>query len=77
MAYELIEDLSRQSVVYAEVRYSPLGGLAWGLTGDDYVLGAMEGLERGERDFGVKARSILAFKRDQPGSLSMSATKVM
>ncbi len=79
----MVEDLSLQSVVYAELRYNPLGGLAWGLTGDDYVLGAIEGLERGEKEFGVKARSILAFKREEPGGLDprftshVFATKIM
>lgn len=69
MAYELIEDLSKQNVVYVEVRCNPLAGLP-ALSGDTYTLGVLEGLERGEREFGVKARSIFAFKREEPGELA-------
>ena len=71
VSYELCEDLARQNVVYAELRFSPfLPGQRQPVPGDRYVDGALRGLERGERDFGIKARAILAFMRAQPGVFS-------
>ena len=37
------------------------------LSAEDYIEGAIAGLKRGEKDFGVKSRHILAFKREEPG----------
>ena len=52
-------------MVYAELRFSPfLGG---DLPADQYVDGVVSGLERGQKDFGIKMRVILAFMREQPG----------
>ena len=68
VSYEYCEDLARQNVVYAELRFSPfLPGRQQPIPGDDYVDAALCGLERGERDFRVKTRVILIFMRAQPG----------
>ena len=68
VSYEYCEDLARQSVLYAELRFSPfLPGRRQPIPGDEYVDAALRGLERGERDFGIKTRVILSFMRGQPG----------
>ena len=54
-------------MLYAEIRYSPFREVEGGLTGEEYCEGVIAGLERGERDFGVKVRSILCFMRENPG----------
>ena len=64
MAYEYCEDMKKQNVLYFECRYNPMSKQ---ISPEDYVEGIIAGLERGERDFGVKSRHILAFMREQPG----------
>jgi adenosine deaminase len=75
IAYELCEDQSNNGVVYFETRYSPhlLSNTAnhkvWGmdsvyrekgtLDSAGVVAAVKRGLDRGEKEFGVKARSIL------------------
>ncbi len=58
-------------MVYAEVRFYPFSGVPNGVSGDDFALGIIEGLERGEKDFGVKVRTIFAFMREKPGQLML------
>ena len=67
MAYEFCEDIARQNVVYAEYRYNPFPDINGCVSGEDYCQGIFIGLERGQKDFNVKVRSILAFKREAPG----------
>ncbi len=71
VAYEYVEDLHRQNVVYAEIRYNPFSEVEGGPNGAEYCEGVIAGLERGERDFGVKVRSILCFKRENPGDTQL------
>uniref|UniRef100_A0A131X8M7 adenosine deaminase n=1 Tax=Hyalomma excavatum TaxID=257692 RepID=A0A131X8M7_9ACAR len=61
IAYELCEDQAREGVAYFEARYSPhlLASKDKGVTAALVIKAVSHGLERGERDFGVKARSIL------------------
>ncbi|CAI4227840.1 unnamed protein product [Auanema sp. JU1783] len=59
IAYELCEDQHNNGVVYFEGRYAPHL-----LSGDDLdaagvIAAVKKGFDRGEKDFGVKARSIL------------------
>lgn len=69
VAYEYCEELRRQNVVYAEIRYNPFSEVVGGPTGEEYCDGVIAGLERGEKEFGVKVRSILCFKRENPGKV--------
>ena len=66
VAYEYCEDLKRQNVVYAEIRYNPFCEVEAGPTGEEYCEGVIAGLEKGEKEFGVKVRSILCFMRENP-----------
>lgn len=61
IAYEFCEDMHRQNVVYAEYRFHPF------FKGEDYCEGIFEGLEKGEKEFGVKVRCIICFLREKPG----------
>ena len=67
MAYEYVQDLHHQNVLYAEIRYCPFSEVEGGPTGEEYCESVVTGLERGERDFGVKVRSIICFMRENPG----------
>ncbi|XP_024895613.1 adenosine deaminase isoform X2 [Pteropus alecto] len=78
IAYEFVEMKANEGVVYVEVRYSPhllanskVEPISWhqaegDLTPDEVVALVCQGLQEGERDFGVKARSILCCMRHQP-----------
>ncbi|GAB5569169.1 adenosine deaminase-like protein [Prionailurus iriomotensis] len=78
IAYEFVEMKAKEGVVYVEVRYSPhllanskVEPIPWDqaegdLTPDEVVAVVNQGLQEGERDFGVKVRSILCCMRHQP-----------
>ncbi|XP_069351987.1 adenosine deaminase isoform X2 [Eulemur rufifrons] len=78
IAYEFVEMKAKEGVVYVEVRYSPhllanskVEPVPWNqaegdLTPDEVVALVGQGLQEGERDFGVKVRSILCCLRHQP-----------
>uniref|UniRef100_A0A8D0Q455 Adenosine deaminase n=1 Tax=Sus scrofa TaxID=9823 RepID=A0A8D0Q455_PIG len=78
IAYEFVEMKAKEGVVYVEVRYSPhllanskVEPIPWNqaegdLTPDEVVDLVGQGLQEGERDFGVKVRSILCCMRHQP-----------
>lgn len=61
ISYELCEDQARDGVAYFETRYSPqlLVSKEKGVTPSLVVEAVNRGLERGQRDCNVKARSIL------------------
>jgi adenosine deaminase len=54
VAYEFIEDMHEDGVVYAEVRFAPLLHTEAGLSQDEVVNAVLKGLRRGEKEFGVK-----------------------
>ncbi|KAM5245882.1 adenosine deaminase [Ctenodactylus gundi] len=78
IAYEFVEMKAAEGVVYVEVRYSPhllansnVEPIPWNqaegdLTPDEVVDLVNQGLQQGEQDFGIKARSILCCMRHQP-----------
>ncbi|XP_029467697.1 adenosine deaminase-like isoform X2 [Rhinatrema bivittatum] len=78
IAYEFVEMKAKEGVVYVEVRYSPhflansnVDPIPWGQKGgdlapDEVVQLVNQGLREGERDFNVKARSILCCLRHMP-----------
>lgn len=69
VAYEFLEDMKEDGVVYAEVRFAPLLHTEGGLTQDEVVKAVLEGLRRGEKDFGVKWGLIICALRHLNTSL--------
>ena len=61
--YELYEDLSKQNVIYAEVRFAPSKHLEKGLTYKQVVQAAINGLERAKKDFNIDGNLILCCMR--------------
>jgi adenosine deaminase len=59
IAYELIEDVAAENVRYLEVRYSPILHTSLGMTLDRAVESVRDGLNQGEKDFGVKSGIII------------------
>ncbi len=59
IAYELCEDCARDGVIYFETRFAPMLACNDRFTMEDAVVAALEGLRRGQRDFGVRCGLIL------------------
>src|SRR5215471_16921077 len=58
-AYELAEDAAKENVWYLEVRYAPILHTRRGLRLPQIVEAVIQGLRRGERDFGIRTGVIL------------------
>ncbi len=59
IAYELAEDLANENVRYAEIRYSPVLNTREGLPLTEAVDAPLRGLQRAERDFGIRTAIII------------------
>ncbi|KAI6229083.1 hypothetical protein M3Y99_01148600 [Aphelenchoides fujianensis] len=59
IAYEMCEDMARDGVIYFEGRFSPNLLSTLSVSPSDVVMAVWKGFQRGERDFDIKARSIL------------------
>ena len=69
VAFEFIEDMYHDGVVYAEVRFAPVYHTERGLTQDEVVAAVIAGLERGERTYGVEWGLIICAMRHMQNSL--------
>ena len=69
VAFEFIEDMHLDGVVYAEVRFAPCFHMARGLTPEAIVQAAVDGLTRGEEKYGVKWGLIVCAMRHRTDSL--------
>ena len=69
VAFEFIEDMHEDGVVYAEVRFAPVFHTSGGLTQDEVVQAVINGLKRGERTYGVQWGLIICAMRHMKNSL--------
>ena len=76
VAYESGEDLARDGVVYAEIRYAPVFSTRGGLHLEQVVDAVMHGFARAERDHGIMLRQIVCAMRDRTDSLEMAELAV-
>lgn len=63
-AYELVEDVAAENVRYLEVRYSPILHTKLGMRLTTIVDAVIEGLQKGEREFGVQTGVIICGMRN-------------
>jgi adenosine deaminase len=69
VAYELAEDLARENVRYAEIRYSPVLHVREGLPLTETVDAPMRGLLRAQEEFGIRTALIICGIRNMdPGT---------
>ena len=61
--YELYEDLAKQNVKYAEVRFAPSLHTRAGLSYDEIVESTIQGMERAKEEFGIDGNLILCCMR--------------
>ncbi|MCP4303444.1 MAG: adenosine deaminase [bacterium] len=76
VAKEAVEDLATDGVVYAELRFAPLGHLAGGLSADQVMAAVTSGLAEGERATGCVARTIVCGIREDHPSQSVDAAEL-
>src|SRR5208337_2882675 len=76
VAYEEVEDLKNDGVVYFETRFAPVFHTKKGLTNEHVVSAVLKGLERGRRDFKVPAGLIICAMRNMKISLEMAELAV-
>ncbi|MBK1880897.1 adenosine deaminase [Luteolibacter pohnpeiensis] len=69
VAFEFIEDMYEDGVVYAEVRFAPILHIHSGLNQDEVVEAVIRGLERGQQTYGVEWGLIICAMRHLSSSL--------
>lgn len=76
VAYEFVEDMARDHVVYAEVRFAPHFHTQGGLGLDGVMTAVMKGLARGTEDFGVEVGVLVCAMRNLSAMLSMQMAEL-
>lgn len=76
IAYEMMEDMKNDGVVYVETRFAPVFHTNKGLYLEDTVKAVLEGLEKGKRDFGVGYGLILCGMRNMKNTLEIAELAV-
>lgn len=76
VAYEMMEDMKNDGVVYVETRFAPVFHTNKGLHWEDVVSAVLAGLERGKKEFGVGYGLIICAMRNMNLSLEMAELAV-
>ena len=76
VAYEFVEDMARDHVVYAEVRFAPHFHTQQGLGLDGVMEAVMRGLRRGMHDFPVRVGVIVCAMRNLSAMLSLQMAEL-
>ena len=76
VAYELMEDMRADGVVYTEVRFAPILHLSKGLNLEQVMTAVYRGLERGKRDFGVHYGIIVCALRNMDPAISLKMAEL-
>ncbi len=72
VAYEMMEDMCNDGVVYVETRFAPVFHTDKGLHWEEIVTAVLKGLERGRKDFGVEFGLIICAMRNMTLSQEMA-----
>ncbi|MFC4301885.1 adenosine deaminase [Cohnella boryungensis] len=75
VAYEVVEQAAEQRIRYIEVRFAPQLHRSAGLTASQTIYHVVQGLRRGEADFGVKARAIAICMRHHTVSANLEVVE--
>jgi len=75
-AYEMIEDMKDDGVVYVETRFAPVYHQNKNMYMEDAVNAVLNGLERGKNDFGVGYGLILCGMRNMTNTLEIAELAV-
>jgi adenosine deaminase len=72
IAYEAMEDLAADNVVYAEIRFAPIQHQERGMNLESVLSAVLEGLEEGRKKTEVEYGVIICAMRDQSTSLEVA-----
>ena len=72
VAYEMMEDMYNDGVVYVETRFAPVFHTEKGLHWEEIVAAALKGLEKGKEDYGVEYGLIICAMRNMKLSQEMA-----
>ncbi|HEV8538990.1 MAG TPA: adenosine deaminase [Bacteroidota bacterium] len=72
VAYEMMEDMHNDGVVYVETRFAPVFHTEKGLHWEEIVSAVLKGLEKGKQDFGVEFGLIICAMRNMKLSQEMA-----
>jgi len=75
-AYEMMEDMHKDGVVYVETRFAPVFHTNAGLHWDEVVNAVLKGLERGKSELGVEYGLIICAMRNMKLSQEMAELAV-
>jgi adenosine deaminase len=76
VAYEMMEDMKKDGVVYVETRFAPVFHTQKGLHWETVVRSVLRGLERGKKDFGVQYGLILCAMRNMKPTVSQEIAEL-
>ena len=76
IAYEMMQDMYNDGVVYVETRFAPVYHRMKGLYYEDSVNAVLAGLERGKKDFGVGYGLILCGMRNMKDTVDIAELAV-
>lgn len=76
VAYEAIEDLAKENVVYAEIRFAPVLHTKKGLNLEEVVTSVLQGLETGRKHTGTEFGLILCAMRNQDPKISLDIAEL-
>lgn len=76
VAFEMIEDMYKDGVVYVETRFAPVFHTSKGLYMEDAVNAVLSGLELGKKKFGVGYGLILCGMRNMQNTLEIAELAV-
>jgi adenosine deaminase len=76
ITYELCQDLARDNVRYAEIRYGPWLHVQRGLSLTDVLRGVLSGWDKGKKDFGLEGGIIATGLRDMPPAQNLALAQV-
>ena len=68
--YELFEDLARQNVIYAEVRFAPSLHIKEGLKYEQIVESAIRGMNKAKEKYGIEGGLLLCCMRGEDNTIS-------
>src|SRR2546421_10305866 len=76
VTYELCQDLAKDNVRYAEIRYGPWLHVQYGLSLTDVIRAVLGGWARGRKDFGLEGGIIVTALRDMPPAQNLALAQV-
>lgn len=76
VAYEMMEDMKKDGVVYVETRFAPVFHQQKKLHLETVVRAVLRGLEKGKKDFGVEYGLILCAMRNMKPAISMEIAEL-